>query len=204
MKKASILLTAFLGMVFFASQSFTSNPVNGPATAKVDTQNSSVQWKGYKVTGEHSGVVNIKSGQLTFDDNGMLNGGSFEIDMNTITCLDLQGGGKEKLEGHLKSDDFFGVATYPVAKFVATKVISRGKPGEFKVIGNLTIKETTKEVKFDTNLTEEGNKVSAIANLRIDRSDFDVRFGSGSFFDALGDRTIYDEFDLTINLTANK
>ena len=204
MKKASILLTAFLGMVFFASQSFTSNPVNGPATAKVDTQNSSVQWKGYKVTGEHSGVVNIKSGQLTFDDNGMLNGGSFEIDMNTITCLDLQGGGKEKLEGHLKSDDFFGVATYPVAKFVATKVISRGKPGEFKVIGNLTIKETTKEVKFDTNLTEEGNKVSAIANLRIDRSDFDVRFGSGSFFDGLGDRTIYDEFDLTINLTANK
>lgn len=204
MKKSSILFAAFFGFVAFLGQSFTVNPVNAPAIAKVDTQNSSVQWKGYKVTGEHFGVVNIKTGELTFDANGALTGGSFTIDMNTITVLDLTGGGKEKLEGHLKSDDFFGVNNFPAAKFVITKAIPRGKPGEYKIVGNLTIKETTKEIKFDANLTEAGKTVTANANVRIDRSDFNVRYGSGSFFDGLGDKTIYDEFDLTIKLTANK
>lgn len=204
MKKSSILFAALIALIALAGQSFTVNPVNSPATAKIDTQNSSVQWKGYKVTGQHHGVVNIKSGELKFDESGTLIGGSFAIDMTTITNLDMSGSGKEKLEGHLKSDDFFGVANFPTAKFVITKAIPRGKPGEYKIVGNITIKETTKEIKFDAKLAEAGNKVTAIADVRIDRSDFNVRYGSGSFFDGLGDKTIYDEFDLSIKLTANK
>jgi len=170
---------------------------------KVDTAASVVVWKGYKVTGSHYGKVAIKSGNLDFN-NGMLTGGSFDIDMNSITCDDLQGGGAEKLVGHLKSDDFFGSAKYPTAKFVITKVVSRGTPGAYKIEGDLTIKNSTKAIRFLADIKEEGNKSVATTKVTIDRSDYDVRFGSGSFFDNLGDKTIYDEFDLDIKLVVSK
>lgn len=189
-------------MVAFIGLSFTFKPA---ATLRVDTLNSNIQWVGYKVTGQHSGVVNIKSGSLTYNEKGFFSGGSFEIDMTSIKVLDLQGDMAGKLEGHLKSDDFFGTANHPTAKFVITKVVPKGKPGEYKVIGNLTIKNTTKEVKFDALLSEaDGGKVIATGDIKIDRTDFDVRYGSGSFFDGLGDKTIYDEFDLKVKLTATK
>ncbi|MBI5915352.1 MAG: YceI family protein [Bacteroidetes bacterium] len=201
MKKSSSLLAFILGVVALAGLSFTTNPPK--STLRVDTMNSNIQWKAYKVTGEHSGVVNIKSGSLEYNDQGFFSGGSFDIDMTTIKNTDMQGDMAGKLEGHLKSDDFFGVAKYPMAKFVITKVVPRGKPGEYKITGNLTIKQTTKEVKFDANLTEaDGGKIIATGDMKIDRSDFDVRYGSGSFFDGLGDKTIYDEFDLKVKLVA--
>lgn len=203
MKKFTPFYALVLGLVAFAGLSFTTFSVLN-SSISVDTANSSIQWKGYKVTGQHNGVVNIKNGNLAFDTKGMLSGGSFDIDMTSITVLDLTGDMKGKLEGHLKSPDFFGVEKYPIAKFVITKVVSRGKPGEYKIVGNLTIKESTKEIKFDANLTEEGSKVTATGNVRIDRSDYDIRYGSGSFFDGLGDKTIYDDFDLSIKLVAKK
>lgn len=202
MKKFNFLFATILATIAFVGFSFTL--ADGTVTTvNVDTQNSVVQWKGYKVTGEHYGVINIKNGNLKFD-NGVLTGGSFDIDMNTITCLDLQGEWKEKLEGHLKSDDFFGVKNFPVSKFVITKVISRGKPGEYKIVGNLTIKSTTKEIKFDAVVKEEGQNRVAEADIKIDRSEFDVRYGSGSFFDSLGDKTIYDEFDMKVKVVTAK
>ena len=172
-------------------------------TLGVDVQSSKIGWKGYKVTGSHTGFVSLKAGTLTFAD-GKLTAGSFEIDMNSIACTDLQGGMADKLVGHLKSDDFFGVAKFPTAKFVTTSVISRGTPGSYKVLGNLTIKDTTKPIKFNVDLKEEGNKVTATATLTVDRAEYDVRYGSGSFFEGLADKTIYDEFDLNIELVATK
>jgi polyisoprenoid-binding protein YceI len=164
-------------------------------TKAVKTSTSVVNWKGYKVTGKHEGVVAVKSGNLIFAGD-VLKGGEFTIDMASLSATDLTGKGKESLEGHLKSDDFFGTAKYPEAKFVITKVVSRGKPGEYKIVGNLTIKTTTKEIKFDATT----NGANAIAAIKIDRSDFDIKFGSGSFMENLGDKTIYDEFDMNVNL----
>ncbi|MFN7118433.1 MAG: YceI family protein [Saprospiraceae bacterium] len=169
---------------------------------KVDTNASYITWKGYKVTGQHYGKVKLKNGTLEYD-NGKLTGGSFEIDMATITCEDLQGGGADKLVGHLKSDDFFGVAKYPTAKFVITK-IAEAKAGEYRVKGDLTIKSTTKPISFNALVSEKEGKKVATATIKIDRSEYDVRFGSGSFFDNLGDKTIYDEFDLEVTLVAAK
>ena len=200
MKNFRTVLAILVAIVAFVGLSFTFKP---SASLRVDTLNSNVQWTGYKVTGQHSGVVNIKSGSLLYDDKGFFSGGSFEMDMTTIKVLDIQGDMAGKLEGHLKSDDFFGSANHPTAKFVITKVVPRGKPGEYKIVGNLTIKSTTKEVKFDALLTEAaGGKIVATGDIKIDRSDFDVRYGSGSYFDGLGDKTIYDEFDLKVKLTA--
>ena len=168
----------------------------------VSTTESTVEWVGKKVTGQHNGTITLKNGTLAMED-GKLTGGSFTIDMTTITDTDLSGGSKEKLEGHLKSDDFFGVEKYPTSTFVITRAVPQG-PGKYKVIGNITIKGKTEQIQFPATVEEKDGKIMASANITIDRSKFDVRFGSGSFFDNLGDKTIYDNFDLTVNLVAGK
>lgn len=194
MKQFSILFLALAAMTL----AFTG-PVE---TVGVDTNASVINWKGYKVTGSHTGTIKINAGNLQMED-GQLVGGSFTIDMKTINCTDMEGEYKGKLEGHLKSADFFGVEKYPTATFKITNVVSRGTPGAYKITGDLTIKETTKPVRFNVNIAEEDGKQIATGDVQIDRSDFDIRYGSGSFFDSLGDKTIYDEFDLSVRLVLN-
>jgi len=161
---------------------------------EVNTKTSKVTWKGYKVTGSHTGNITIKSGKLVFDKE-VLTGGNFVIDMTTIYVTDLEGEYKGKLEGHLKSDDFFGVAKFPSASLNFTKVKSTGK-NSYKITGDITIKGKTESISF--NLSVYGNKANA--SLKIDRTKFDVRYGSKSFFDGLKDKAIYDEFDLVVDL----
>ena len=167
-----------------------------PAVEKkeVNTEKSTVTWKAYKVTGSHTGTVNLTSGALMFD-NGTLTGGEFEVDMTSLISTDLEGEYRQKLEGHLKSDDFFSVANHPKSKLVFTNVKSTGK-NSYEVTGDLTIKGITKAVTFDVSVY--GSK--ATATMKVDRAQYDVRYGSGSFFDDLGDKTIYDEFDLVVDL----
>jgi len=195
MKNLKTLTVAVLALSLF---SFTAM-----IDKKVNTEQSTVKWVGKKVTGQHEGTINLESGSLQFDGK-TLTGGNFVIDMTTITVTDLEGKGKTNLEGHLKSDDFFGVTTYPTAKFEITKVVSRGKAGDYKVTGNLTIKETTKEIRFNATVDNSTGVPVATADITIDRSDFNVKYGSGSFFDNLGDKTIYDEFDLGLKLVGTK
>jgi len=189
------LIFASLMLVSVAMTANTTNPVNSIESKTIKTEESSVTWTGKKVTGQHTGTINIKSGSLEFD-NGMLTGGNITIDMNSIVCTDLGEGGARKLEGHLKSDDFFGVATHPTATLNITGVKEAEKKGSYMITADLTIKEITKSISFNA----ETNDAEAQAKVVIDRTDFDVKYGSGSFFDNLGDKTIYDDFELIINL----
>lgn len=161
---------------------------------QVNAEKSTVTWKAYKVTGSHTGTVDLTSGALMFD-NGQLTGGEFVVNMTSLTATDLEGEWKDKLVGHLKSDDFFSVEKHPESKLVFTSVKSNGK-NSYEVTGDLTIKGITKPVTFD--LSVYGSK--ATATLKVDRAEYDVRYGSDSFFDNLGDKTIYDEFDLVVDL----
>lgn len=182
-----------LGLVMMALMMFSfATAQTGEKT--VDVEKSKVVWKGYKVTGSHEGSINIKSGSLSFDGK-KLTGGKFVMDMPTLVSTDLSGEYKGKLEGHLKSDDFFGVEKYPTASLVFTKIKAKGK-NSYTVTADVTIKETTKPVTFDISIY--GSK--ATASLKIDRTEFDVRYGSASFFNDLQDKAIYDEFDLVADL----
>ena len=172
------------------------DPVKGDL--KVNTAASKVEWIGRKVTGKHNGTINIKEGVLQIKD-GILLGGSFVIDMTSIKDLDMTGEYAAKLEGHLKSDDFFAADAYPTSKLIITQANAKGD-GQFEIKGNLTIRDVTKEVTFMTQLTPDGKKYKATTNITIDRSNYNVKYGSGSFFEGLGDKTIYDEFDLAITL----
>ncbi len=194
MKKLFLLLPALMILAMAAYV---------PSSYKIDTNASVVNWVGYKVTGKHTGTVKVKSGNLSFD-NGSLTGGTIEMDMTSINCTDLEGEWAGKLVGHLKSDDFFGVNNFPASKLTITRAIPQDTKGNYKVIGNLTIKETTKEVKFLATATEANGIINATGSLKVDRSDFNVKYGSGSFFDGLGDKTIYDEFDLQFTVVAKK
>lgn len=163
---------------------------------EVNTETSKVTWKAYKMTGSHTGTVDLESGTLVFDGE-KLTGGKFTVDMSTLVSTDLEGDSdsKGKLEGHLKSDDFFGVENHETATLVFTDVKSTGK-NSYEVTGDLTIKDITKPVTFDVSVY--GSK--ATATVKVDRTDYDIKFRSGNFFENLGDKTIYDEFDLVVDL----
>ncbi len=160
---------------------------------EIDVTQSKIAWKGYKVTGEHDGSIQLKKGVLQFEGK-QLKGGNFVVDMTSITNHDLQGEWKGKLEGHLKSDDFFGVEKHPTANLKITKVENNGD--HYNVTADLTIKNITNSITFIMTVGEN----SANAVLKVDRSKFDVRFGSPSFFSDLQDKAIYDEFDLNVSL----
>lgn len=160
----------------------------------VNVKDSSITWKGHKVTGAHEGTINLSQGSLMFEDENLV-GGSFTIDMTSIEVTDLKAGaGKEKLEGHLKSDDFFGVNNHKKAMFKINSV--DGKKGTYRVYGDLTIKGITKPSTFQ--MTIKGN--TATASFKVDRTKYDIKYGSASFFDGLKDKAIYDDFDLNVNL----
>ncbi len=164
-------------------------------TKKVDVAKSKVTWVGKKVTGQHTGTVNLKEGTLVFDGK-KLTGGTFTVDMNSIVATDLKAGeGKEKLEGHLKSDDFFGTDKYPTSTLVFKTIKAKGKD-VYTVTADLTIKGKTNPVTFD--IAVKGNTAST--TLKVNRTKYDIKYGSGSFFDNLGDKTINDDFDLTVAL----
>ncbi|MFN3405932.1 MAG: YceI family protein [Cytophagaceae bacterium] len=169
----------------------------------VDKNKSKVAWVGKKVTGEHSGFIQIADGKL-LAEGGTFTGGSFSIDMNSITCTDLKDAGYNgKLVGHLKSEDFFGVEKHKTSNLVITKITSTGKD-QYNVKGNLTIKGITKEIEFPATITVNANDVTAKAKIVVDRTLYDIKYGSGSFFDNLGDKAIDNNFELNVDLVAKK
>ena len=163
-------------------------------TVAVKAGESQVSWKGYKVTGQHEGTIALTEGSLSFADQ-VLTGGSFTVDMTSLVATDLDGEMKGKLEGHLKSDDFFGTETHPTAQLVITQV-GVDAAGGYQVTGDLTIKGITQPVSFP--MTVAAN--TATASLKIDRTLYDIRYGSNNFFENLGDKAINNEFDLEVTL----
>lgn len=186
------VLSLALALIIGASANAV-DPVN-EVKREVNTSKSKVTWKAYKVTGSHTGTIELNSGVLVFD-NDKLSGGEFVVNMGSLVSTDLEGEYKGKLEGHLKSDDFFGVEQHPTSKLVLTNVTPNGK-NSYEVEGDLTIKGITKSISLDVSVY--GSK--ATATMKVDRAQYDVRYGSGSFFENLGDKTIYDEFDLVVDL----
>lgn len=184
-----------------------TTPTEAPAAASyaVDIQNSSLVWKGSKVTGSsHEGTLKLSAGTLKVE-GGNLVAGSFTVDMNSLDNTDLKGkDGYEKLLGHLKSDDFFGVATYPTATFEITGSTPKtGDPNAtHDISGNLTIKGITKNLTFPAKVTVDPTSLSATASFFFDRSLYEVRYGSKSFFNDLGDNAINNEIELKIDLKA--
>ena len=181
----------------------------------LNTQDSKLEWQGWKPTGTHDGAVNIASGKLMVNGQQLV-GGSFEIDMTSIIVLDIEDPEyNTKLKGHLTSADFFEVETYPTTSFEITGVkaidgnlIDKNKEKgdvipNHSITGNLTMKGITKSITFNAKVDVSTNQVTAQTNqFYIDRTDWNVQYGSKKFFSDLKDKFINDEMGISINLTA--
>lgn len=169
---------------------------------KIDTKTSKVEWLGKKVTGQHNGLVDVKSGSLLLD-GGQLVGGTITIDMQSIVVLDITD--KEtngKLVGHLKSDDFFNAEKYPEATFNIAEVTKAEGENIYNIKGDMTIRGITNTEEFPATVVVKDGKVAAIGNMTIDRSKYEVKYGSDAFFDDLGDKMIYNDFTITYKIGA--
>ena len=167
-------------------------------TKLIDVENSKIKWIGEELSGKnHYGSLKFKKGNLNLN-NGVIISGNFIVDMKTINVEDLQGGSKQRLEGHLRSDDFFSVEKFSEAIFEAkSPAVVNKKEGIQILSGNLTIKGITHpaKIEIDDNWS---------AKLVFDRSKYDVRFRSGNFFQNLGDKLIYDEIAINAKIAFEK
>ncbi len=162
----------------------------------IDASASTIKWTAKKVSGEHTGAINVKSGSLNLK-KGNITGGEFLVDMTSITNADLPAGEwHDKLIGHLNSDDFFGTAKFPESKLVITSASAFDKTGQSVVKGLLTIKGITNLIEFTA--TAEGKAYKA--TLTVDRTKYGIKYGSGQFFEGLGDKMIMDQFTLDVVL----
>jgi len=177
------------------------------AVFDVDSSASTAAWLGKKVTGQHDGKLKIKSGALEVKDGAPVSG-KFELDMASITVDDIKDADSNgKLVGHLKDADFFSVDKFPTSTLKIRSVkglkAEAGKPTH-EITGDLTIKGITKELTFPATISIKGDTLNANASIPVDRTLWDIRYGSGKFFPSIGDKAIYDVFTVDVKLAANK
>ena len=186
-----------LVLSFFSIVSFSQEMV------EVNTDASRLIWIGSKLTSSHQGEINLKSGALEIKD-GKLVGGTFVIDMNSLKNTDIEDEkSRNKLEKHLKDKDFFGVDKHPESKLRITKAVSVNKE-EYKIIADLTIKEITHSITFSANVRIDNDAFLARSTIKFDRTKWDIKYNSKSFFEDLGDYMILDEIELKLFLLSEK
>lgn len=219
--KKNIFTFAFITLISFtsckkeASTETTSTDVitesaEVTGTFPVDTMNSTISWVGSKPTGKHTGTIAIKDGNFKVTD-GKVSGGSFTLDMTSITVTDLtEETGKSDLETHLKGtgdkaaeDHFFNTTKFPTSNFKINSVTEIN--GAYMVNGTLTIKDIAKEITFPAEIVVTNDEISLISDpFKIDRTLWGVNYASKSLFDNLKDKFVDDEMELTVKVKAAK
>ncbi len=179
---------------------FTTSLLPAQKKLLADPSSTTVEWRGDKIIGSaHTGTISISEGWL-LREGTTIAGGEFVVDMGSIINTDIKDAKmREKLEAHLRSDDFFGVERYPLSRLVITGSSPAGA-GRSLVKGLLTIKEDTHPVEFTATESAGGNEITYLAEITFDRSLYNVRFGSGRFFSNLGDNAINDMIKLNVKL----
>ena len=183
--------TIKIGVLMYFMLTFSF--LNTETEKNVVINEATVTWKAYKVIGFHEGTINFKEGYFTFENNELI-GGTITMDIASLVVTDLPVDRRGRVENHLKSDDFFSTETYPTSTLKITSV--EGKKGNYEVTGDLTIKNITNPITFNLNIVDN----IASAALKIDRTKFDIKFRSASFFDGLKNKAIANEFDINVSL----
>lgn len=179
--------------------------LHGDGTYILDASKSNIEWLGKKFTGEHSGDLSLKSGQIVLGSHGIASA-KFVIDMTTIDCTDMEGEHAEDLESHLKDDDFFSSVKFPTATIEmisATSLTEEANGNNFDIKANLTIKGITHEISFPAKLNILDHKVEFMAKVVFDRTKWGIKYKSKTIFTDLGDKFIYDDIDLKVKLIAD-
>ena len=167
----------------------------------VDSGKTKATWTGTKITGKHIGNIAVSKGEIN-SDGKVITGGKIEFDMNAITCTDLTDKGyNEKLIGHLKGEDFFNSAKFPISVFEITSVKHKAEEN-YDVTGKLTIKGITNEVTFPAVIKISESTIITVAKITVNRTKYDIKYGSASFVEGIGDKAISDDFELDVDVVA--
>jgi len=194
------LFTMILALATTVTMASETMPMT--STYKIDSAATTVGWAAKKITGSgHNGNVSVKDGFFTFTGD-LITAGEINVDMKTITDADMPATDEynAKLVGHLKSPDFFNVEKYPSAKLVITSS-EKTKTG-LKIKGDLTFVGKTNPIEFDAIVSKQKGIFTAKSDVVLDRTKWDLKYGSTDFFKSLGDKAINNEFTLSINVTA--
>lgn len=207
-KMTKQLLTSFASVLALILLVTTTSFAQKSVAVNISTDKSSLAWLGKKVIGQHNGKVALESGSV-YINNNTLTGGEFVINMQSITCDDIENPDyNKKLIGHLNSTDFFNVAEYPKANLKITKVLastvkgSTAAPTNYTITADLTIKGITNSISFPATFKANGNKFEGNATFTIDRTLWDIKYGSSNFFDGLGDKAIRNDIEFTVNIVS--
>lgn len=196
------IITGFIAAAAITAFSFTAPGAKKETKYAIDSKSTTSIWIGKKVTGEHTGGITISKGAI-FADGNNIKSGSFEFDMNSITCTDITDKTySDKLVGHLKADDFFGSEKYPTASFELTKAVLKSG-NDYEVSGKLTIKGVTEDITFPALIKMDAKTFVAVAKITVNRTKYGIKYGSASFIEGIGDKAISDDFELNLNLVAN-
>jgi polyisoprenoid-binding protein YceI len=198
----NLVLSFFALVISVVSLAQTAKTMPTIVTSTVIADQSSIKWTGKKVMGSHWGQLMVQSGNIDMKSSNSW-AGKIVVDMQSIDCKDLEGESKGKLEGHLKADDFFGVAKFPTATINVISATSKGG-NDYMVTANLTIKGITEKMTFPATIEVYDENVTVMANLSVDRTKFGIKYGSSSFFDKLGDKAIENNFDLEVKIVSKK
>ena len=175
---------------------------------KLQPQLSTLGWEGKAVTHGHNGTMNFSSGELLVKGSSIV-GGTVTVDMKTMKATDIKDADSQgKFVGHMSSDDFFGVEKFPTSTFKivsVTPIKGAAKDADnVTIAGDLTIKGVTQRISFPAKAGVKDGVAAATGKVTIDRTKFGLKYGSKSFFESIGDKAIYDTFDLTFNVIAKK
>lgn len=199
---------------------------------KVDTSASQINWFGFKPAGQHTGIFSVEQGHLSIED-GQVVGGSFVFDLEKVNVQDLQGEDRQKLTGHLKSEDFFYTEKYPTAKFVITNVekynggalvsseeenddmnvvVNDEEIEDYKInnpthtiTGNLTMRDTTLSISFPAEIAITDEYAEAQAKFSIDRTKWNISYNDESDpVRVAKDKFIYNTVNVGLDIIANK
>ena len=177
------------------SDSIESEAVINDGSYVVNKEESQVSWQAEKVLAEHTGKVNVKSGEFMIE-SGKLVSGEIVIDMATISTDEEI----EALENHLKSDDFFNITNYPEARLSLLSATKTTGAHDYEARAEMTIKGITNEIMLPLSLEEVDGNVVVSSNFSIDRTKWEINFRSGKFFQDLGDNMIKDEINFQVRL----
>ena len=209
MKKILLILFLFLAgcgtkkdTEISSNSSNKISPEQGVYSVVIDE--TELLWIGKELSTKiHTGTLNLSNGLIQVDNDKTITG-NVTINMSTINVTDLQGRAKEMLEGHLRSADFFEVENFSEATLSFKSKSFNKLKNQINFEGELTIKDISNPIIFNATLLESSPYLKAKAILSFDRSKYDVRFRSGSFFENLGDKLILDDIDVNITLVTKK
>ena len=172
-------------------------------TLFVNLENSKINWTGRKVTGEHTGTLNLADGWIIMQQDSLI-GGKLIFDMTSINNTDLESPEwKKKLEDHLMAEDFFFVDSFPHANLEIknhSQTVDESSEENNQIIANLTIRGITHEINFPLEISQTKSVHNAEGTIEIDRTLFNINYKSGTLFENLGDRMIYDNFTIQFSL----